>query len=113
MISCRWGYYDDFCNLNKTECYDMLENGIGIIHHVGARKKVEAGTFHDIMISPITDAFNNYEIGTDLEKFLLIPLEEGLKQVEEKSGCSKSFSNFTISMRKFLKKEIGSMRLQI
>ncbi len=81
----------------------MLENGIGVIHHVGVRKKAKAGTSYDIMISPITDAFNNYTVGSDFDEFLLNPLIDGLKTVKNKSGCSRSFDNFTISLKKFSK----------
>jgi hypothetical protein len=103
LLSCRWGYYDGFCNSGIQECRDMLEHGIGLIHHVGARKKSEAGTLHDIMFLPITDAFHEFKIGRDIEKYLLSPLVEGLQKIQNRSKCSKVFKNFFISIKKISK----------
>jgi hypothetical protein len=79
----------------------MLEMGIGIIHHVGARKKAEA--LHDKMISPITDAFNNYDIHTDLYEFLVNPLIEGLNKIKNESKCSFVFDKIMILLKKLSK----------
>ncbi len=79
----------------------MLDYGIGLIHHVGTRKKAEAGIYHDFMILPITDAFNDYQLGTDYDEFLIKPLMKGLQNISNKSRCSKSFDHFVISLKKF------------
>jgi hypothetical protein len=79
----------------------MLEMGIGITHHVGARKKAEA--LHDKIIFPITDAFNNYELHTDLHGFLVNPLIEGLNKIKNESKCSFVFDKIMISLKKLSK----------
>jgi hypothetical protein len=78
----------------------MLEHGIGLIHHVGLRKKLTCD-WCDKMIHPITDAFNNYEIGSNFDEFLLIPLIEGLHEIKNDSKCGEDFNNFTIALKKF------------
>jgi hypothetical protein len=79
----------------------MLEMDVGIIHHVGARQKAEA--LHDKIIFPITDAFNNYEIHTDLYEFLVNPLIECLNKIKNESKYSFVFDKIMISLKKLSK----------
>jgi hypothetical protein len=77
----------------------MKKHGIGLIHHVGPRKITYP--WYDIIINPITEAFVNYELETDIVKFLLQPLKEGLQKVRNKSACAKDIDSFTIAIENF------------
>jgi uncharacterized metal-binding protein len=79
----------------------MLMHGIGLIQHVGLRKKEMGG--YDKIINPITDAFNNYEIGKDLNEFLVNPLIDRLKNIRNESKCANTLESFIISLKSFSK----------
>lgn len=103
-MSCRWSYHIDFCTSGSAdkECKDVLSHGIGLVQHVGERKL--RFTSLDRMIVPITHTFNNYKIGTDIEKYLLNPLIKGLQEISGQSQCSKVFPYFPIAIRNFISK---------
>ncbi len=101
LISCRWNFNEEFCNPYVSQCADVLRDGIGLIHHVGERKKNHGG--YDKMIYPITDTFNIYEIGTDFQYFLLSPMIKGLENIRNESKCANVLNNLTISLRSFSK----------
>jgi hypothetical protein len=55
------------------------------------------------MIHPITDAFNNYNIGTNFGEFLMNPLIEGLKKIQNESLYANDLIISQYLLGKFLR----------
>uniref|UniRef100_A0A0A9XB39 UDP-D-xylose:beta-D-glucoside alpha-1,3-D-xylosyltransferase n=1 Tax=Lygus hesperus TaxID=30085 RepID=A0A0A9XB39_LYGHE len=96
VYDCSYNYRSDHC-MYRSVCSQAERHGVNVLH--GSR-----GTFHNEKqpaFKAIFQAFEEYQIGSDVYQYLLLPMESYLKSTST-TNCGKMYEMFLKQIQEYV-----------